>query len=89
MGVEKEPCLLPVIQQTFQQVVGLANQYHADRLDRHRGFIQNHENSKKQLKHWNHHYGFGVMTAQETELLFHDLSMCMELEDCYFEVYYD
>jgi len=89
MGVEKEPSLLPVIRQTFQHVAGIANQCNTDRLDRHREFVQHHEKSKKPLKHWNHHYDFGVMTAQETGLLFYNLSRCVELEDRNFEVHYE
>ncbi len=88
VGVEKEPTLLPAIRQTFQNVVGRANRYHADRLGRHREFVQNRVDSQKPLKHWNHHYGFGVMTSQETELLFHDHSRCVELENGYFEAHY-
>jgi len=89
IGVEKETTLLPAIGQTFQNLVGLANQYYADRLERHRQFVQNYKKTKKRLKHWNGYYGFGVMTKQETELVFHDLNRWVELADQYFEVYYE
>jgi len=88
IGVEKESTLLPVIRKTFQNVAGIANRYHADRLERHREFVRNREKSKKPLKHCNANYGFGVMTAQETKLLFHDLLKYVELENQVFEVDY-
>ena len=88
IGVEKELTLLPAIKESFQNVVDLANRYHVERLDRHREFVQNYEQSKKPLKHWNENYGFGVMTAQETDLCLQDLSKVLALEERCFEVYY-
>lgn len=88
IGFEKEPNLMPAMQQTFKNVTGIANSYHADRLNRHREFVRNQTRSKKPLKHWNDNYGFEVTTAQEKELHFPEVRQCLELENQIFEAEY-
>jgi len=89
MGIEKEPTLLPAIHQTFRRVVELANQYHVDRLDRHRDFLKQRAKVQKPLKHKNYHYGFPVVTNQEVGLYFQKLSTIVALDNQCFKCYYD
>jgi len=87
IGIEKEVSLLGDIHQWMGQIVDFANQFHGYRLARHREFVNQRIKAHKPLKHYNRHYDFPVMTAQETDLFFRDLQM-IHVDDNKITVHY-
>jgi len=88
IGVEQDALLLSEIRHWPKHIVDIANQYHRHRLARHANFVAHRVDTNKPLKHWNRHYDFPVMTAQETDLYIHTLQKAMDLDDNKVEVHY-
>lgn len=88
LGVELDPTFKGQIHSRFKGVVAFANQLIEGRLLRHASFIQKRANAKGALGYVNRFYDFPVMTSQETELVFDELSKVNALNDCLFEVEY-
>lgn len=74
IGIERDAGLLPVLQAWHKDIVGFANQYNRQRLERHTEFVQGRVKTGKPLKHHNPYYDFPVVTSQETELIFPQLT---------------
>ena len=88
VGMEIDPSLAPAIQEISGPVVALSNRRIAERLDRHRRFVRERMDSGKPIKHTNRHYGFPVITRQETELILNPLVSIKEKRDKTVEVVY-
>ena len=58
-----------------------ANRYIFERLIRHHQFVTDRLEQGKELKYENTHYGFPVMTAQETDLRFDDIQRISKTSD--------
>ena len=72
-GFEIEKHFVSIIGDRVRGIVDLSNRLIASRVERHRLFVSEREKNNKPLKHVHSHYGFPVMTKQETGLLFHPL----------------
>jgi len=68
VGVELDPTLLPVIQDSVMEIVPLANQRIEQRLAAHLSFVQDRIEQNKPIKYINPYYGFPVVTNQEKAL---------------------
>ncbi|MBI9083577.1 MAG: site-specific DNA-methyltransferase [Desulfobacterales bacterium] len=73
LGIEIDPSLAPAIEELTGPMVTLSNRRIAERLDHHRRFIRERMESGKPIKHTNRHYGFPVITRQETGLILNPL----------------
>jgi DNA modification methylase len=88
VGYEVDPGFADLIRAAGREVRAIANQKIEQRLRRHEEFVQQRREVGKPLKYENIHYGFPVMTRQETELLIHPLEEVRELDSLGFEVTY-
>ncbi len=88
IGYEVDPDFTDVIRAGAPQVQAVANQRIEQRLQRHEEFVRQRQEAGKPLKHENVHYGFPVMTSQETQLLINPLEGVRELGALDFEVTY-
>jgi hypothetical protein len=61
----------------------------SERLAAHAAFITDYENKKGAARHRNAHYGFPVVTSQETDLLLPSLSVVSRETDGRYRVSYD
>jgi hypothetical protein len=66
----------------------VANTYNRERLLRHTQFVEKRIKEKGPLKYSNVHYGFPVMTTQETELIIPELESVSKDEKARFIVSY-
>ncbi|MFX0077528.1 MAG: DNA-methyltransferase [Candidatus Hermodarchaeota archaeon] len=89
VGYELDSNLLDTISLRVQNVVEYSNNYIQNRLKNHLNFVSERLKAGKPLKHVNEHYGFPIITKQETDLVFHDLKKVTPLNDHKFEVTYD
>ncbi len=88
IGYEVDPDFTDVIRAGAPQGQAVANQRIEQRLQRHEEFVRQRQEAGKPLKHENVHYGFPVMTSQETQLLINPLEGVRELGALDFEVTY-
>ena len=70
MGFEIEDMLERPIRNAIETAVPLGREYAQRRLDAHLEFMQSREEAGRPGKHVNRHYGFAVVTSQETDLQF-------------------
>ena len=70
VGFEIEDSLERPICTAIQTAVPLGRAYAQRRLDAHLDFVQSREEAGRPCQHVNRHYGFPVMTRQETDLQF-------------------
>lgn len=70
IGFEVEYTLRPPIRNAIETAVPLGREYAQRRLAAHIDFVQSREEAGRPCKHVNRHYGFGVVTSQETDLQF-------------------
>ena len=70
IGFEIERGLEQPIRNTIEPAVPLGGAYAQRRLEAHLGFVQSREEAGRPCRHVNRHYGFPVVTAQETDLQF-------------------
>ncbi|UCH22091.1 MAG: site-specific DNA-methyltransferase [Deltaproteobacteria bacterium] len=87
-GFEIEPDFRKANLSGLTEVKELAKVKTANRLDNHMAFVNQRYASGSKLKYRNKHYGFPVMTNQETELLFNTLESIAETGDNTFKVCY-
>lgn len=73
VGYELDPGLEPAIAHQVPGLVPLANARMEERLSAHADFIQNRYETKGTFGYRNEHYGFPVVTRQETDLLLNRL----------------
>ena len=69
LGFELDASLKPTIAKGCESIVDQANDYINARLDRHTQFVADRE-----VKHRNRRYGFGVVSAQERDIVLNALS---------------
>lgn len=70
IGFEVERGLEQSIRNTIDTAIPLGRVYASRRLDAHLEFVHSREAAGKSCRHVNRHYGFPVVTAQETDLQF-------------------
>jgi DNA modification methylase len=70
IGFEIEDNLERPIRTAIEIAVPLGRTYAQRRLDAHLEFVQSREDAGRPCRHVNRHYGFPVMTRQETDLQF-------------------
>ena len=68
IGFEVERALEQSIHNTIETAVPLGRAYASRRLEAHLDFVHSREAAGKSCRHVNHHYGFPVVTRQETDL---------------------
>jgi DNA modification methylase len=68
-GFELESGFQKAVEATLQSSAEFANQRIRERLTAHLAFVKEKGQNGHRFKHTNRHYGFAVMTAQETDLL--------------------
>lgn len=73
IGFESDPKFQRHIFHRFANVVTFANQQIEERLRRHLAFVKAQTKIYGSLRYVNKHYGFPVMTRQETEILLNEL----------------
>ncbi len=88
IGIEIDHTFAKTIKARIQDVIKCANSHIEDRLTQHVSFVAERIKTKGPLKHKNSFYGFPVMTAQETELMLHELKEIVPMSDAVFEVIY-
>ena len=69
VGFELESEFKSDVKAHLESVVEFANRKIRERLTSHLAFVEEKRAQGYQFKHTNRHYGFAVMTAQETDLL--------------------
>ena len=70
IGFEIEDMLERPIRNAIETAVQLGREFAQRRLDAHLDFVQSREEAGRPCKHVNRHYGFPVVTRQETDLQF-------------------
>ncbi len=70
MGFEIEDMLERPIRNAIETAVPLGREYAQRRLAAHLDFVHSREEAGRPCKHVNRHYGFAVVTSQETDLQF-------------------
>ncbi len=70
IGFEIEDSLERPIRTAIEIAVPLGRTYAQRRLDAHLDFVHSREEAGRPCKHVNRHYGFAVVTSQETDLQF-------------------
>ena len=70
IGFEIEHSLAQAIRNTTEAAGTLGREYARRRLDAHLDFVQSREAAGRSCRHVNRHYGFPVITGQETDLQF-------------------
>jgi hypothetical protein len=87
-GFEIDPRFRECLPSRFANVVGFANQRIMTRLIDHLSFVQERTRTKGKLGYESKYYEFPVMTSQETEIVFQELSKIEAKSDDVFEVEY-
>ena len=70
VGFEIEDMLERPIRNAIETAVPLGREYAQRRLAAHLDLVQSRENAGRPCRHVNRHYGFAVVTSQETDLQF-------------------
>ena len=70
IGFEIEDSLERPTRNAIEAAVPLGREYAQRRLDAHLDFVHSREEAGRPCKHVNRHYGFAVVTSQETDLQF-------------------
>jgi DNA modification methylase len=88
IGFELEPDFRNAILAGLREIKEITKTKIANRLNNHMDFVNKRLGSGKGLQYRNKHYGFPVMTGQETDLLFNPLESIAETSDNTFKVGY-
>ena len=88
IGFEIDPDFQDFISSKMNTIVDYANGCIDHRLACHATFVAERYKRKKELKYANKHYGFPVMTKQETGILLNPLMKIREVKKDCFEVTY-
>jgi len=70
VGIECEKSFLSSAWHYLHTMPRSGNDLLANRLERHKNFVEERNRKGKPIKHWNDHYQFPVVTAQEKEIRF-------------------
>ena len=74
LGVEIDPAFIPVARTFMEDAPRIAAECNRRRLAQHRDWVRERTAEHGPLKYANRHYGFSVMTAQERDILFADIT---------------
>ena len=74
LGYELGQGLRPAMVESFENLAKSANSRLAERLSAHESFVEKQLSTGYSFKYTNRHYGFPVMTRQETDLLFNPVT---------------
>jgi DNA modification methylase len=88
IGIELDLNFREHILSRIKNLVDDANTLIRRRIQNHIRFVQSRLDAKKTTGYVNKHYGFPVMTRQETEILLEELTKIDVVGDCIFEVEY-
>ncbi|KPJ77257.1 MAG: modification methylase [Deltaproteobacteria bacterium SG8_13] len=88
VGFELEPGFQEVIIANLQSTAAVANRRIRQRLTAHMTFVKDKTATGHRFKHTNRHYGFAVMTGQETDLLLNEVLTGQQTGDNEFSVSY-
>lgn len=88
IGFEFDPGFRDVILSKLDTVVDFSNEYIRKRIKHHLAFVEDRVKKKGKIKHKNRHYGFPVVTQQETELILDLLKSVNHIGDDIFEAIY-
>ncbi len=86
--MEIESDFLPAVTEKSREIADFSNRIINGRIRRHLDFVKEREDSGRPLKHVNEHYGFAVMTRQETSLRIYSVSRVRSPEKTCFAVDY-
>ena len=89
IGYEIDANLGSIIGDQAGGVVSLANARMGDRLGEHATFVRERHGTKGTFGYQNEHYGFPVVTRQETDILLAHMVDVVLKEDGLFEVAYE
>jgi DNA modification methylase len=81
IGVEIDPNFRKHLFLRFRKVIDFSNELIENRIVNHLNFVQERIKTKGRLGYTSKVYGFPVMTSQETEITFDELSKIREKED--------
>ncbi len=73
VGFELDSGFTEAVNAHLLSCADIANQRTCERLRAHLSFVENKRASGYHFKHTNRHYGFAVMTGQETDLLLNEI----------------
>ncbi len=68
VGIELDSSLREFLEERVIDSAAASNSFNQRRISNHREFVEKMRKEGRELKHVNQHYGFPVMTGQETEL---------------------
>jgi len=88
VGYEIDSRLIDVAVPDPHKVLPFFNACIADRLGRHKAFIEERCREKGPCKYTNHHYGFAVVTRQETDLLLNGVTDLERVSGTWFKASY-
>ena len=88
VGYERDPELRNTVLERTRDIVSFANGRIRERIERHASFVREREAARGPLKHQSLHYGFPVMTKQETGLLLNPLKSVKARDNGTVEVAY-
>ena len=88
IGYEIDNSVRDAIFEKTEIVLSLSNQRIRDRIRNHLEFVKKRTKEKGPLKYKNKHYGFPVMTSQETELLLNQLKSIKRVSETSLEIHY-
>ena len=88
VGFELESDFKGAVVDRLQSIAGVANQRIDRRLADHLSFVQQKRAAGHRFTHFNRHYGFAVMTGQETELLLNEVTGGQQTAENEFTVSY-
>ena len=83
IGFEIDPNFREAVHLKMRTVKDPANEYVSRRLDNHQDFVRTRTGNGGLFKHQNKHYGFPVITKQETELVLSHLASISQTGNCF------
>ncbi len=88
IGFEIEKDFQDIIRSKMNSVAEFSNAMIQKRIENHLAFVNDRFKNKADIKHINRHYGFPVMTRQETELIIDQLASVATVGNDRFETSY-
>lgn len=89
IGFEIEPAFQNIIQGRLDSLISFSNNRIQERLTNHEEFIEERHKKKGGFRYQNRHYGFPVITNQETSLLINSPRAIETISKSSFEVSYE
>jgi len=88
VGIELDRRLRGLVEERVMGAVGLSNAFNERRISNHRAFVEKMRSEGRELRYVNEHYGFPVMTGQETLMRIPLLKRVERRSDGRFVVHY-